>query len=95
MPVSEPEGQVTVERPESPAPSALLTLVKPRQWPAHWPLTLMLVLLSGIGPMLTWRRITPGALRRAPRVLAEDAAPAPPDPHTTGHTLPLHAALPI
>ena len=29
------------------------------------PLALVLVLLSGIGPMLTWRRITPGALRRA------------------------------
>jgi cytochrome c-type biogenesis protein CcmF len=29
------------------------------------PLALMLVLLSGIGPLLTWRRVTPGALRRA------------------------------
>jgi cytochrome c-type biogenesis protein CcmF len=29
------------------------------------PLALVLVLLSGVGPMLTWRRITPGALRRA------------------------------
>ena len=29
------------------------------------PLALALVLLSGIGPMLTWRRITPGALRRS------------------------------
>jgi cytochrome c-type biogenesis protein CcmF len=29
------------------------------------PLALALVLLSGIGPMLTWRRVTPGALRRA------------------------------
>ncbi|HEX8645809.1 MAG TPA: cytochrome c-type biogenesis CcmF C-terminal domain-containing protein [Thermoleophilaceae bacterium] len=29
------------------------------------PLALVLVLLSGIGPMLTWRRITPGALRRS------------------------------
>jgi cytochrome c-type biogenesis protein CcmF len=29
------------------------------------PLALVLVLLSGIGPLLTWRRVTPGALRRA------------------------------
>jgi cytochrome c-type biogenesis protein CcmF len=29
------------------------------------PLALVLVLLSGIGPMLTWRRTTPGALRRS------------------------------
>jgi cytochrome c-type biogenesis protein CcmF len=29
------------------------------------PLALALVLLAGIGPLLTWRRATPGALRRA------------------------------
>jgi cytochrome c-type biogenesis protein CcmF len=29
------------------------------------PLALVLVLLSGIGPMLTWRRVTPSSLRRA------------------------------
>jgi cytochrome c-type biogenesis protein CcmF len=28
------------------------------------PAALVLVLLSGIGPMLTWRKVTPGALRR-------------------------------
>jgi cytochrome c-type biogenesis protein CcmF len=29
------------------------------------PLALVLVLLSGVGPLLTWRRVTPGAIRRA------------------------------
>ncbi|MDQ3936159.1 MAG: cytochrome c biogenesis protein CcsA, partial [Actinomycetota bacterium] len=29
------------------------------------PLALVLVLLSGVGPLLTWRRVTAGALRRA------------------------------
>ena len=40
------------------------------------PLALVLVLLSGIGPVLAWRRVTPGALRRILLALT-DAAQSP------------------